>query len=70
MGCHLCEDMWRHLSEIQEERPFDIEVLDVDTDDTLKARYGTLVPVLAAEDRVLCNYYLDPIALGLYLDQA
>ncbi len=66
-GCHLCDDMWQHLLEIQEESYFDIASVDIDQDKDLKAKYGTLIPVLAAGDKVLCNYYLDPIALDQYL---
>lgn len=59
--------MWQHLQLIRESRPFDIEPVDVDGDPQLQARFGTLVPVLAAGEEVLCNYYLDPVGLEQYL---
>lgn len=67
--CHLCEDMWQLLQSMREERMFDIQLQDIDTDPALKSRFGTLIPVLAAGEQVICNYYLDPVALNRYLDQ-
>ncbi|WP_275099337.1 glutaredoxin family protein [Sedimenticola hydrogenitrophicus] len=68
-GCHLCEDMWQHLQVIRDTRPFDLQLIDVDGDPQLQARYGKLIPVLAAGDDVICNYYLDPIGLERFLDR-
>ena len=68
-GCHLCEDMWHQLREIQEQRPFDVQSENVDSDPDLKSRYGLLIPVLAVGEQVICNYYLDPVALNKYLDR-
>ncbi len=68
-GCHLCEDMWHQLREIQEQRSFGIQFENIDMDPELKERYGLLIPVLAAGEKVICNYYLDPIALEKHLDQ-
>ena len=67
-GCHLCEDMWQQLQELRRERRFEIESLDIALDSCLLERYGSLIPVLAAEKQVICHYYLDPIALNRYLD--
>jgi len=50
-----------------------VEVIDVDADPALLARYDELVPVLmgqksAADAPVqLCNYHLDPAALRDFL---
>jgi hypothetical protein len=45
---------------------FEIDVLDVDADPELEAKYDELVPVLAdAEGQELCHYFLDtPKVLG------
>ena len=67
-GCHLCEDMWQQLQELRRERRFEIESLDIALDNQLLERYGTLIPVLASGEQVICHYYLDPIALNRYLD--
>ncbi len=68
-GCHLCEDMWQQLNELRRERPFQVHQVDVDGDPGLVDKYGSLVPVLASEDELLCHYYLDPKTLNDFLDR-
>ena len=47
---------------------FDIEVLDVDADPALEAKYDELVPLLAdGEGRELCHYFLDAAKVREYL---
>ncbi|RDK01403.1 glutaredoxin [Paraburkholderia lacunae] len=36
-----------------------VEVVDVDSDPLLEARYNELVPVLACDGVELCHYHLD-----------
>jgi thioredoxin reductase (NADPH) len=62
-GCHLCEDMLRELLPLREELGIEVEVVDVDADRELQARYDALVPVLADRGRELCRYFLDPAAV-------
>jgi len=59
--------MWQHLLEVRSQRSFDIVQVDVDSESGLQQRFGTLVPVLAGDDRIICHYYLDPVALDSYL---
>ncbi|MCB1829686.1 MAG: glutaredoxin family protein [Gammaproteobacteria bacterium] len=66
-SCHLCEDMWQHLQEIQTERKFELVQVDVDSEPELQQRFGSLIPVLLGDDRIICNYFLDPVALEQYL---
>ncbi len=61
--CHLCQDMIAALREIQTQIPFTLNVIDVDSDSDLQARYGTLVPVLMANGQEICHYHLDTAAL-------
>ncbi len=69
--CHLCHDMLAALQALRGEpglRHFEIDVLDVDADPALEAKYDELVPVLAdAEDRELCHYFLDAAKVREYL---
>ncbi len=67
--CHLCDDMLAALqAELRaagRETTCSVEVIDVDADEALVARYDELVPVLLARkneaDPVqLCHYFLDP----------
>ena len=57
--CHLCDDMIAALQALRGRFSFQICVVDVDSDAALEARYGELVPVLEAEGRKLCHYFLD-----------
>jgi thiol-disulfide isomerase/thioredoxin len=63
--CHLCEDMLQALLALQQpgER-FAVQVVDVDGDPALVARFDELVPVLYGdpEGAELCHYFLDPAA--------
>ncbi|HTM59545.1 MAG TPA: glutaredoxin family protein [Burkholderiales bacterium] len=61
-GCHLCEQMARLL------RAFGVlfEEIDVDTDESLRVRYGDRVPVLTdSAGKELCHGRLDPAVLHL-----
>ena len=46
------------------------DLIDVDTAPALQQRYGTLVPVLAAGDTIICHYELDRVALARHLGLA
>lgn len=69
--CHLCEDMLQALLDLQQpgER-FDVQVVDVDADPALVARFDELVPVLYGdpEGAELCHYFLDPAAARGWAD--
>jgi hypothetical protein len=57
--CHLCHDMEVALKPLIDEYGATLEVLDVDADPALEARYDELVPVLLDGDVELCHYFLD-----------
>ena len=70
--CHLCDDMLlqlrSHLAADQKFKmrnlSFAINVIDVDADEGLVARYDELVPVLTAtkndgQEVKICHYFLD-----------
>jgi thioredoxin reductase (NADPH) len=69
--CHLCHDMEALVRQVQAELAsecaFELEILDVDADPVLEARYNELVPVLMRGERELARYHLDPDALRHYL---
>lgn len=66
-GCHLCDAMIEEIREFKAGVDLSLEVIDVDGDETLKARYGSLVPVLMAEGREICHYFFDLAAVNAYL---
>jgi len=67
--CHLCDDMIAGLRALQTATPFELEVVDVDSDARLEAKYGELVPVLAAAGIELCHHYLDIAKVNEYLSK-
>jgi thiol-disulfide isomerase/thioredoxin len=73
--CHLCDDLLQALQGLKREYEFSVEVLDVDADDALLAKYDELVPVLIAKsaksggEEELCHYFLDEPKVRAFLDQ-
>ncbi len=73
--CHLCDDMLAALRALKIVEPVSITVIDVDTDETLVAKYDELVPVLLARKdgqvgQQLCHYFLDEVAVRGFIAQA
>ena len=70
--CHLCHDMLDALQALRGEMgllSLDIEVIDVDADPALVARYDELVPVLVDDSGTeLCHYHLVVPKVREYLD--
>jgi len=56
--CSLCQKMLDALQPWREAHGFDIEVVDVDADEALVARYNELVPVLLDGDVEICHWHL------------
>ena len=71
--CHLCHEMLAALEDLRGEYGggFAIEVVDVDADSALQAKYDELVPVLTGQVegriRELCHYFLDDKAVRAHL---
>ena len=68
--CHLCEDMLAALQALAPPgRPFEVDVIDVDADPVLEARFNELVPVLYGQldEPELCHYFLDEAAVRRYI---
>lgn len=57
------------LRALQAAACFELEVVDVDRDPALEARYGERVPVLAAAGVELCHIHLDPAKVNEYLSK-
>lgn len=55
------------LQALRGEFSFEVEVLDVDADPALEAKYDELVPVLEADGQELCHYFLDVEKVRAYL---
>ena len=68
--CSLCHHMRAALQPYQAEYGFELQVLDVDEDPELEARYNELVPVLLHEGGEICHWHLDEAKLLAVLQNA
>ncbi|HEX7913369.1 MAG TPA: glutaredoxin family protein [Paraburkholderia sp.] len=59
LWCHLCDDMRAALEPLLAEFGVQVEVIDIDSDPVLEARYNEWVPVLVYGGVELCHYHLD-----------
>ncbi|WP_455021141.1 glutaredoxin family protein [Neisseria elongata] len=66
--CSLCHAMHDRLTTLQKERPFELEVVDVDDDPLLEEKYNELVPVLLDGDKEICHWHLDEEKLRRHWD--
>lgn len=69
LECHLCQDMLDELEPLKDEMGFGLKFVDIDQDNQLVKRFGTLVPVLAAGELEICHYFLDKHALIQYFER-
>ena len=62
--------MRQALLPYQQQYGFALNVVDVDEDENLVARYNALVPVLLHGEHEICHWHLNEAALSAYLNQA
>lgn len=62
-GCHLCEEAEAVLARVREDTPFDLERVDIETDDELLKRYLERIPVVAVDGEELFDHEVDAAAL-------
>ena len=67
--CCLCEEMWLGLKKWQRQYSFDVEFIDIDQDPALQRRFAARIPVLAVGDSEICQYHLDDVTLGRFLNK-
>ncbi|MFN4215702.1 glutaredoxin family protein [Exiguobacterium sp.] len=52
-NCSLCEEALVMLEWLKEDYPFELELIDITTDDALEAKYMFEIPVVLHEDTVI-----------------
>jgi glutathione S-transferase len=58
--CHLCDEARRRLLEIRSGGvDFELEEVDIDADERLRARYLERIPVIELEGEVISELFLD-----------
>jgi thiol-disulfide isomerase/thioredoxin len=58
-GCHLCESAEAQLIQLQREKPFTLQIHDIDEDEDLRGLYNLLVPVTVLPDGAEMHYRVD-----------
>jgi glutaredoxin len=68
-GCHLCDDA-RAVIEAQRFRtPFDLDEIDIETDDELVKEYGIRIPVVLIDGVERFEISVDPGELARLLSE-
>jgi len=62
-GCHLCERALEVVAEAREQRPFDLEVVDIGGDAALEAAYREDLPVVEIDGVRAFTYFVSAAAL-------
>jgi hypothetical protein len=58
-GCGLCEELMAELAALPAARGYPLDVLDVDSDEAVRARFGHKIPVLLFAGELVCHGHLD-----------
>lgn len=68
--CCLCEDAKQVLERVRADYPFELSIVDVDTDPELAGMYGHLIPVITINGEKAFHYYVNEKALRRRLSEA
>jgi glutaredoxin len=66
-GCHLCDEARESLQRVQTRAPFTLQEVDIESDDTLHARYLERIPVVAVDGQDLFDYEVDEESLERFI---
>jgi glutaredoxin len=66
-GCHLCVVALDDLRELLREQEFSLDVVDIESDDALHARYLERIPVISLDGVELYDFVVDAADLSLRL---
>jgi hypothetical protein len=58
-GCGLCEELMAELATMPAAQRYPIDVIDVDTDEAARSRFGHKIPVLLFAGELVCHGRLD-----------
>ena len=62
-GCCLCDEAHESIERVRAETPFELEIIDIDTDPTLVERYGWEIPVVLVDGKKIAKLHLDEAML-------
>ena len=58
-GCHLCEEALAVLQRLRAQAPFELRIVDIESDDDLHRRYLERIPVIVLDGIELYDYVVD-----------
>jgi glutaredoxin len=61
--CHLCEEALAVLRRLRGELGFELEEIDIETDDALHRAYLERIPVIAMDGEELFDFFVDEAEL-------
>jgi len=67
-GCHLCDDARSALEKLRAEVEFELEEVNIETDDALHAAYLERIPVICLDGEHVSDYFLDEPTLTARLN--
>ena len=67
-GCHLCDDALAAIGRIADMRRISLQIVDIEGDPALHARYLERIPVIALDGEELYDFFVDEEDLRLRLD--
>jgi len=67
-GCHLCDEARAILEAERARTPFELEELDIETDDGLVKEYGIRIPVVVIDGVERFEISVDPGELSRIVD--
>ncbi len=67
-GCCLCDEAAAVLARVRSQHPFALEVVDIEADDALHARYLERIPVVAVDGEERFEFEVDEWALAAALE--
>ncbi len=56
--------MLNALKQLQAAHRFDLEIIDIDEDTTLRERFNADVPVVAHGEQIICKHFYDEQAIA------
>ena len=67
-GCHLCDDARAALQQLSAQHEFEIDEVNIETDDALHAAYLERIPVICVDGEHVSDYFLDEPTLTARLN--
>jgi hypothetical protein len=61
--CGLCDETAAELRRLRSDLAFDLREVDIDADESLRAEYNDVIPVVAVGDRIIAHAPIDAASL-------